>query len=271
MPEIDVTVDEVVQDSTSTTLVPAPRAKINLPANIRAQLQAEVQDIAKRIGAPSGNRIKVTQKKTFRLPTGEESAGPIRAVILDFVAANYLYTGPYDPEDISPPACFAIGKEISSMAPHADVLEEFKGADACAVCPNNQFGSAQRGKGKACSNCRVLALLPVDATADSPIMTLRISPTAIRLFDGYVGGIARSFGVPPIGVVTSIGFDPAEDYASVRFGDPEPISEELFTLAMSRREEAQRIISTPPDTTSLKVVEVVKDTKPAAGARRGRI
>ena len=244
-----------------------PRAQVNLPANIRAQLAAEVADIQKRIGAPSGNRIKVTQKKTFRLPTGEESAGPFEAIILDFVSANYFYPGVYDPEDITPPDCFAIGVEVATMAPHEDVLADKKQAEACAICPQNQFGSAQRGKGKACSNCRVLALLPVNATEDSPIMTLRVSPTGLRAFDTYVGSVQRSFGTPPIGVITSIGFDPTPDYPSVRFGDPKPITDELLALALKRRDEARQIIMTPPDTTSMKVVEV---KKPVGGARRAR-
>lgn len=244
------------------------RAQVALPAAIRAQLAAEVTDIQKRIGAPSGNRIKVTQKKTFRLPTGEESPGPFEAIILDFVSANYFYIGPYDPEDIAPPACFAIGKEVAMMAPHADVPAESKQAEACSICPQNQFGSAERGKGKACNNCRVLALLPVDANPETPIMTMRVSPTGLKPFDSYVASIARSFGVPPIGVITSIGFDPAPDYPSVRFGDPKPISEELFALAMSRREEATQILMTPPDTTSLKVVE---QPKKVGGARRARV
>lgn len=260
--------DVVVQEDTSPIEGQVvPRAQVQLPANIRAQLAAEVADIQKRIGVPAGNRIKVTQKKTFRLPTGEESAGPFQAVILDFVSANYFYPGVYDPEDITPPDCFAIGTEVATMAPHADVPADKKQAETCAVCPNNQFGSALRGKGKACSNCYVLALLPANATEDSPIMTLRVSPTGLRAFDTYVGSIQRSFGTPPVGVITSIGFDPVPDFPSVRFGDPKPISDELLSLALARRDEARRIIATPPDTTSLKVVQPPQKT---GGARRAR-
>lgn len=239
----------------------APRAKVALPANIQKSLQDEVQGIQSRIGAPAGNRIKVTQKKTFRMPNGEESPGPLRAVILDFLSGNYFYPGVYDPDDITPPDCFALGVEVASMAPPDNVPS--KQADSCAVCPQNQFGSAQRGKGKACQNARLIALLPIDANEDTPIMTLKVSPTALRQFDGYVASVARSFQTPPVGVITTIGFDPTPDYPSLRFGEPEPVPAELFALCIARREEAKRMLLTPPDTNVIKI-----EKAPAKGGKR---
>lgn len=244
------------------------RAKVQLPADIQAKLKAEVAGIQSRIGAPAGNRIKVTQKKTFRMPSGEESPGPITAVILDFVSLNRYYPGVYDPDDITPPACFALGTEVASMAPHATVPANTKEADTCSVCPQNQWGSAERGKGKACQNGRLLALLPTDGTAESPIMTLGVSPTGLRPLDSYIASIARSFGSPPVAVVTTIGFDPNLDYPSLRFGDAKPCDPELLALAYSRREEALQILMTPPDTSGLKVD--VKPPAKAAGRRQAR-
>jgi hypothetical protein len=229
------------------------RAKVALPADIQKSLAAEVQGIQSRIGSPSGNRVKVTQKKTFRMPNGEENPGPIKAVILDFISAYYFYPGVYDPDDITPPDCFALGVEVATLAPHDTVPANTRQADSCAVCPQNQFGSAQRGKGKACQNARLLAILPPDADMETPIMTLKVSPTAIRPFDAYVSSVARSFQKPPIGVVTTIGFDPSSDYASLRFGEPEPISDDLLAICLARRAEAMQMLLTPPDTTSLKV------------------
>lgn len=244
-------------------VVPA-RAKINLPANIADSLKAEVAGIQQRIGAPSGNRIKVTQKKTFRMPTGEENPGPIMAVILDFISLNRYYPGTFDPDDITPPDCFALGTEVATMAPHASVPANTRQADSCAVCPQNQWGTAARGKGKACQNGRLIALLAPDAAEDTPIMTLGVSPTGLRSFDGYVASVARSFQMPPIAVITTIAFDPTPDYPSLRFGDPQPCPPELLQLAMARREEARAIINTPPDTTGLK-----QDVKPVRGPKAG--
>jgi hypothetical protein len=226
------------------------RAKVALPADIQKSLQAEVASIQSRIGAPAGNRIKVTQKKTFRMPSGEESPGPIKAVILDFISGNYFYPGVYDPDDITPPDCFALGVEVATMVPHDTAPA--KQSDACATCPQNQL----------------LALLAPDAQEDSPIMTLKVSPTGLRAYDGYVASIARSFQTPPVGVITTISFDPTPDYPSLRFGEPEPCPPELLAIAMARRDEAKQILLTPPDTTSLKVVQppVAKGGKRRAAA-----
>src|SRR5574343_359447 len=92
------------------------RAKINLPTDINAALAAEVAEIQRRISAPSGNRIQVTQSKTFKLPNGQE-VDELEAIVLDFVAANYYYTEAYDRNNVVPPACFSIALEPSTMTP----------------------------------------------------------------------------------------------------------------------------------------------------------
>lgn len=240
------------------------RAKIQLPANVAQQLAAEAASISSRIGSPSGDRIKITQKKTFRLPSGEENAGPIHAVIVDFVSANYYYEGAFDPNDITPPLCAAIGPEPTTLVAFDDSTE--KQCDTCAACPQNQFGSA--GRGKACQNSRLLVLLAPDANADTPFMTMKVSPTALKSFDGYVSSIVRSFQAPPIAVVTEISLDPNLDYPSLRFGNPAPCPQDLLALALSRRDEARVRLMTKPDFAAAETAKAAVAKKPAA--RRGR-
>lgn len=240
------------------------KAKINLPANISQQLASEVASITSRIGQPSGDRIKVTQSKRFRMPSGEEHAGPLRAVIVDFVSANFLYDGSFDPNDITPPKCAAIGVDIASMAPFDDATDVQ--CDTCAACPMNQFGSA--GRGKACQNTRLLALLPEGADAETPLMVLKVSPTALRSFDGYVASIARSFQAPPVAVVTEISLDPNVDYPSLRFGNPTPCDPGLLQQALSRRDEARQRLNTKPDFAAAAAAAAAP--KKAANSRRGR-
>lgn len=243
------------------------KAKINLPANIQQQLAAEVVSIANRIGQPGGDRIKVTQKKTFRLPSGEDTAGPIQAVIVDWVSANFLYDGQFDPNDITPPICAAISTERTTMSAFADATE--RQCDTCAACPMNQWGSG-RGQGKACQNTYLLALLPPDADVETPMMILKVSPTAMKSFDGYVASIARSFQTPPLAVVTEISLDENVDYPSLRFGNPQPCSSDLLSLAFSRREEARARLMTKPDFAA--AAEAAKQvSKKATPTRRGSL
>lgn len=237
------------------------KAKINLPANVQQQLAAEAAAIQNRIGSPSGDRIKVTQKKTFRMPSGEEHPGPINAVIVDFVSANFLYDGVFDPNDITPPICAAVGTELASLTPFADCPE--KQCETCSACPQNQFGSG-RGQGKACQNTRLLYLLPPDADEETPGMILKVSPTALRAYDGYVASIARSFSAPPCAVITEISLDENLDYPSLRFGNPQP--NPALALALARRDEARQRLLTKPD---FAVVEKPAPQKKTA-SRRGR-
>lgn len=249
----------------STTLV---KAKVNLPADINAQFQAEMAEIQKRISAPSGDRILVTQGKTFKLPNGSE-LDELEAVIVDFVAANFYYTEAYDRGNVTPPACFALGLEPAGLVPSANSPDPQ--CDACAGCWANQFGSS--GKGKACQNTRLLALLTPDADAESPLFILKVSPTGIKSFDGYVGTLARSHQKPVRAFVTKVSFSQESEYATLRFNVLREADLDLAILAQSRLEEARKRLLTEPDVTSLKAAnDVSKSKKPApkkvAGGRR---
>lgn len=209
--------------------------------DLRAQMKAEVQAMASRLGPAGGDLIKVTQDKFFEFPDGTKHPGPINLVIVDFIAANNFYDGPYDPNAITPPACFALGLNPTELVPSDH--SPLKQAATCAVCPLNQFGSD--GKGKACKNGRVLAVLPPGATADTPLWVLKISPTAVKPFDAYVKAVANTFEVAPVGVVTEISFDPSVSYGSLRFGNPQPNPD--LTPCYGRRKEAMERLLVEPD------------------------
>lgn len=219
------------------TKKPASSAIVSIQEQLKAQAAAQ----ASKIAPPSGINIRVTQDKKFQLPDGSKVDGPLDLVIVDFVSRNTFYEGAYDPNNISPPACFAIHPEPKQMAPSDN--SPIKQSDDCASCPMNQFGSA--GKGKACKNSRVLAVLPPDADADTPMWLLQVSPTALKGFDGYVGSVARTFQMPPISVVTSVDFNPNETYASLTFGDPRP--NENLAVHFARQAEAKELLMTEPD------------------------
>lgn len=210
--------------------------------NIEAELQKQALAIASRVAAPSGNRIRITQAKTFKLPDGTEGPGPIDVVIVDFAAAHYYYTTPYSENNPIPPVCFALSFDANTLAPSPN--SPSKQAELCAVCPQNQFETAPNGKGKACRNTRQLAVLPINATDDTPIWLLSVSPTAIQAFDKYVTAVARKFG-PPMKVITKIGFDPTASFASLRFGDPQP--NPALELAFKRQDEARQLLMQEPD------------------------
>lgn len=112
----------------------------------------------------------------------------------------------------------------------------------------NQFGSAPTGAGKACKNTRVLAVMPPDADDDTEIWTLKVSPTAIRAFDGFVAGVNRAFQLPPVGVVVTVGFSDAKDFPSLEFTDPQ--LNENVAVHFGRQDEAREMLMREPDVSS---------------------
>src|SRR5258707_964616 len=76
---------------------------------VNARLKKQAEDMKAKIGAPGGDKIKLLKSKKFKLPTGVESGGPLRGVVLDFVAFNAYFDRPFSDKDKTPPACYALG------------------------------------------------------------------------------------------------------------------------------------------------------------------
>lgn len=230
------------------------RATSNLPVNYVEQLANEVSNIQQRIAAPAGDRIRMINSSHFALPNGTD-AETIEGVVVDFVSSNLLFEGAYDKDNPSAPGCFAVGPEPTTLIPTSNSPN--KQAETCAVCPNNQFGSA--GKGKACKNTRLLAIKPLDAEDDS-IYVLSVPPTSIKSFDGYVHTLAGKHRLPPVGVVTKISLDKNESFAAPRFEVVRPLTNEELGGFMEARTQARERLVSEPDFTQY---------KPQAPAGRG--
>jgi hypothetical protein len=155
-------------------------------------------------------------------------------------ANNYFGNKPYDPQKPTPPICFAIGRGANNLIPSDSSPD--KQSDNCQVCPNNQWKSA--GKGKACKNTKMLAILPPDADTETPIMFLRLSPTALNPFDAFVGKVISQHNTAPIGVVATFAFDPNETFPKVIVGNPRP-NDNLSTM-FPRIQEAEDLLKIEP-------------------------
>lgn len=229
--------------------------------DVRAMLEAMVAQNAKKTAPAGGNAIRVTQDKHMILPDGSKTT-EMQVVVIEFTSRNEFYEGAFDKNNIRPPACFAIGDVPTELVPSPN--SPTKQAESCSVCPMNVFGSA--GTGKACKNTRMLAVLPPDADESTPIWTIKVSPTAIKGFDGYVKNVQRMFGVPPVGVVTTVTFDENADYAQLKFSDPTP--NENAGIHLARLTEAREILATEPDVSAFDAPAATPTRKGAAPAKR---
>jgi len=181
----------------------------NALTSVQQRIQSRLAKINETTAAPSGQNISV-KGSMFKLPNGQTSPGPLNCIILDYCNKNMFYTKPYQEGDFEEPECYAVGREIKTMAP---TIEDPVSA-TCDTCPNNKFGS--KGRGKACSNNVLLAILPEDFTEDSDVFTIKASATAIKSWTNYVRELS-SVNVDPIQVVTSLSFETGLAYPSLRF------------------------------------------------------
>jgi hypothetical protein len=207
--------------------------------DIRAQLQAQAAAMNERTSPATGINIRTAGKK-FSFPDGRKTDGPVEMVVIDFVARNEFYESDFDKDNIVPPACFAIGNIPTKLI--ASDNSPQKQSDECSSCPMNAFGS--KGKGKACSNTRMLAVVE-PGVEDAPIYLLKVSPTGLKAFDGFVQGTSRTFQLPPVGVVVTVGFDDNEDYPKLTFSDAKP--NEDLEAHFARQDEARALLNQEPD------------------------
>jgi hypothetical protein len=184
----------------------------------------------------------------------------VAVIILDSMLENVYYDKPFDASAVSPPRCFALGRDDASMAPHEVVFEaEQQENDTCAGCPRNEWGSADRGKGKACANRRRLSLLAAgDVTGKtfqpydlehfetSPVALLRLPVTSVKIYANYVKQISNVMRRPPFGVFTLIQVvpDPKTQFKVVT-SLIDKVPDKLLSVITRRRQESLAMLEQP--------------------------
>lgn len=230
--------------------------------DVATQIKRDIEELATRVTAPTGAKIDV-EDKVFTLPTGAKSDTSIDVVVVEFAYRNTFYAAKYQKGTFTTPICYAAALQEKGMAPVAESSQ--KQSEACGTCEQNAFGSD--GAGKACKNSVVMAVLPIDATAETPIWTIAVSPTALKRFSGYVTNLAATHKTAPYAVVTRLSFEASLKYPSLVFAYVEAAPTSLVQLALARREEARKMLLAPPDLTE-KAAPAAKGKAPVLGSRR---
>lgn len=155
-----------------------------------------------------GSNARYISLKNGHFTYGEDQLPePLNVIIVDAVVDNAYYDGPYNPDSPMSPVCFSIGRDPVTMEPHPTSPDPQ--AENCAECWANQFGSANVGKGKACKNQRRLAVISSDGLDASNIEStdvafMKLPPTSVPPYTGYVKKIAKVFHRPPFAVITAL-------------------------------------------------------------------
>lgn len=210
------------------------------------QMMADASDASARVAAVGGNTIGIRNSKFSykNQPLGRVFA----CVVVEYVHANSFYDTAFDPENPAPPACVALSVDGDDMAP-------VKGSpspqsEQCDGCPNNAWGSADVGRGKACGEQYKLAVVAVGpgedySTCDMAILTL--PPTSRKNWTQYVKDVGDKLQRPPWGVLTEFSFSDG-DYPILvpELGKKIGNAKDLNDIR-DRRKEALDLLMTPPD------------------------
>lgn len=149
---------------------------------------------------------------------------PLNVIVVAEALQHVYYDSKYVPGEKKPPACFAVGPATDAgdkvMHAHPTSPNIQGGTDNhdCVGCEMHKWGSAEKGKGKACTTNRQLAVVMADDPAfenggELKYAILSISPTGLSPWGKFVQGLAGILKRPPHGVVTQFSFnkkDPVE-------------------------------------------------------------
>jgi len=217
--------------------------------DIDKALSTHVSDAAARIEKPAGQSIGIKGKK-FKFK--DDVIGRVASfVIVDFVRQNSFYDEAFHEDDIRPPACQALSVDGENMVPleHAPRKQN----ETCDGCPQNAWGSADVGRGKACGEQYKLAVLAVDTSrnetyANCDMATLTVPPTSKKNFGKYVKALEDQTGKPPLAFLTEFSFDDDFDHEVLLFEVNKGYKDaKNLSAILSRVDEAREMLMTPPD------------------------
>lgn len=218
--------------------------------SVQDVIAKRIANVAQTTSAPTNKRIS-TKGGVFTLPGGETNKGPIHSVVVDFIRQNNYYTAAYNPNELAPPDCFAIGRNINEMQPSANAKNP-QSDGLCKDCAHNKFGSATNGgKGKACTNNLNLALLPEEFDESSDLLLIRVAPTGLTSWDKHVRALA-SKNLDPIQIVTEIGFNPDVSYPTLLFKADAPVASDKLSSLAPFMQQAQDMLESEPTPTEAK-------------------
>lgn len=233
----------------------------------------------------------------FKLGDDEIEGNQLCVVIVDSVFENAYYEGEWDPQRVVPPTCYAMAHDEDELAPHPAMQEhEFfqPQHSECAGCPMNEWGSAEKGRGKACKNRRRLSLIPagyytkVKGTKnefeadiiedeahykDADALILKLPVTSGKEYSKYLKSVMANYQRPPYGVITRIYIEHGgSNQFTVKFETLEVFPSEYFNTLKARHDQAKAEIIVPysaPDDDAAGEAQATAKTR-LGGLRRGR-
>lgn len=220
--------------------------------------------------------IEVSAGKFISLRAGQMSyagaditGNELTAVVVGGVYENRFFNVEYDSDNPASPVCYAFGLHRDEMEPHEKA--EDKQNDACKTCEHNQWGSAEKGEGKACANSFRLALISSDDLKNltaAEVIYLKLPVTSVKNWEVYAKKkLADTLHRPYWSVLTKISVVPDKNSQfKVQFEMEEQIDDsKLFQPLKELYEKVMDDIDFPYMANSAKEA---KSAKPVAKKRK---
>lgn len=180
----------------------------------------------------------------------------MEVVIPSFILENQFYDGAFDADNPSSPVCYAFGTDQNDMAPHPKSPQPQ--SDKCKGCPQNEWGTADKGRGKACKNVVRLGLISADAledgeqgVRDAEEAIAKLPVTSGKAWGAYVASLEAA-DLPPLAFITEMKVvpDPKNQFA-VTFKAKEQIDDgDVMGALLERADVMDKTLATPyPDFT----------------------
>lgn len=238
------------------------RSKSKAVVNWEDQLATQAETAAQMEANTGGGQFFGLQSGVLNWQGNPLPNNEMPVIILDTVMENVFYEGDFDPDNPAGPTCFAFGREEGEMAPHTIVTDAgmAQSTEGCEVCEHNEWGSADKGKGKACRNTRRLAIIPAgnfnregefecfdeDHFQKAEIAFMKLPVTSVKGYASFVKQIAGTLRRPPHGIFTRIYVEPdAKSQFKVNFEALDDVPNKLMGVIMERHEEAAAVIDFP--------------------------
>jgi hypothetical protein len=237
--------------------LPTKAKAVQLPAHLQKyQSAAVVSDLTG--GVQSGFPVISYRGKVWRIRKGgheenylndEGEAMPSIEVVI--IRANpqpskIYYEKAYEEGGADAPRCWS----ANGVKPDSNVKQPI--AKACAVCPNNEWGSKitpTGAKTRLCGDARRMAVAftheLADKGKDAHKFLMRIPPASLNPLKDYAEKVLNAKGIPYFAVSTKVGFDPNVAYPKLTFKAARFLTEEELELVEEAREneDVKRILA----------------------------
>lgn len=259
--------------SSKSTAVAA--RKSTLPANWQEQMRADAAKGRQQVAKMGTSQRLKTQGGILMYMDTPVPGNAMDAIILATAPENSFYEGEFDPANTTPPVCYAFGTHEtqidsngSGLAPHKDSPKPQ--AKTCGECNWNKFGTAEKGRGKACKNSVHVMLFHGDqlkkglvGVKEAEVVSLSVPPTSGGSFKAWNKQMEDLADAPKYGFVTNIAVTPRQQGGHfVNLNAVKRVDGKLMAGVFQRAKDAEKEIDArPPYPTA----EEADAKKPARG------